>query len=67
MSMVVEMREWRICPCTDFGSAPACTIQVAQEVRSERQLTLQSRRFVAGLINRFNTFASFSGRPRHTD
>ena len=40
MSIVVEMRECRICPCTDFGSAPACTIQVAHEVRCERQFTL---------------------------
>jgi hypothetical protein len=39
MSMVVEMRECRICPCTDFGSAPARTIQLAHEVRSERQVT----------------------------
>ena len=53
MSMVVEMRECRICPCTDFGSAPACTIPVAQEVRSERQLALNPRWFAAGLINRF--------------
>jgi hypothetical protein len=35
--MVVEMRECRICPCTDFGSAPACTIQVAQDVRRHLQ------------------------------
>src|SRR5467141_1218237 len=32
MSTVVEMRECRICPCTDFGSVPACTIHVAHEV-----------------------------------
>ncbi|HMD16838.1 MAG TPA: hypothetical protein VKH18_09230 [Terriglobales bacterium] len=39
MSIVVEMREWRICSWTDFGSAPACTSQVACEVRKVRQLT----------------------------
>src|SRR5580658_413565 len=39
MSIVVEMRECRIWPCIDFGSAPACTSQVACEVLRHRQQT----------------------------
>jgi hypothetical protein len=42
MSIVVEMRECRIWPWTDLGSAPACTSQVACEVRSHCQLTNES-------------------------
>jgi nitrate/nitrite-specific signal transduction histidine kinase len=38
MSIVVEMRECRIWPCTSFGLAPASTIQVACEVRKQGQL-----------------------------
>src|ERR1700693_1820540 len=33
------MRAGRICPCTDLGSAPECTIHVAHDVRKQRQST----------------------------
>ena len=36
--------------CTDFGSAPACTIQVAHDVRSERQFTLSPKRRSQGRL-----------------
>jgi hypothetical protein len=67
MSIVVEMRECRICPCTDFGSAPALTIQGAHEVRSERHVTLNPRRQAAGVMCRFKTFPSLIGFPSFTD
>src|ERR1700745_1233073 len=35
MSISVAMREWRMCPCTDFGSASAFIIQVAHDVGNE--------------------------------
>ena len=54
------MRECRICPCTDFGSAPACTIQVAHDVRSDRQFTLSPKVRAAGAMYRFkDIYAQF--------
>jgi len=44
------MRECRICPCTDFGSAPACTSQVAWDVRKH-----------PGICLRFSGLASLRG------
>jgi hypothetical protein len=39
MSMVVEIRECRIWPCTSLEFAPASIIHVAREVRRQRQFT----------------------------
>ena len=52
---MVEIRECRIWPCTSLGLAPASTIQVACEVRKQRQL-IQGRPSLraAGLI--FNDY-----------
>ena len=67
MSIVVEMRECRIWPCTDLGSAPACTNQVACEVRKQRQFARRPSFFAAGLMNRFRMLPSRIGFPVHTD
>ncbi len=45
MSIVVEIRECRIDACTDFGSTPASHIQVARDVRSERQVAFYNHRY----------------------
>jgi hypothetical protein len=57
MSIVVEMRECRIWPCTSLGLAPASIIQVACDVRKQRQL-IQGRPSLraAGLISRDKMF-----------
>jgi hypothetical protein len=62
MSIVVEMREYRICPSPSFGLAPASTIQVACEVRRQRQL-IQGRLSLhaAGLICRVRMLLSRIG------
>src|SRR5580704_7291057 len=39
MSIVVEARECRICPCASFMSAPASFSQTQCEVRRDRQFT----------------------------
>jgi len=49
MSIVVEMRERRICACTSLGLAPASTIHVACEVRKQRQL-IQGRPSLRGRL-----------------
>lgn len=41
ISNIVEIRECRIWPCTDFASAPPRTIHVAQDVRRDLQFTLR--------------------------
>ena|SRR5438067_13567628 len=63
MSIVVEMRECRIWPCTDFGSAPACTNQVACEVLRHRQLTNGSPSFF-GMLNEYR---KAKGLPQDVD
>src|SRR5690349_14672231 len=66
--MVVEMRECRIWPCTDLGSAPASIIQVALDVLKERQFThpKPSAR-AAGLMWRVRMLLSRIGAPFFTD
>ena len=68
MSIVVEMRECRIWPCTSLGLAPASTIQVACEVRKQRQL-IQGRPSLraAGLMCRDRMLLSLMGEPVLTD
>src|ERR1700687_2585402 len=64
MSIVVERRECRICPCTSLGLAPASTIHVACEVRRQRQL-IQGRPSLraAGLMCRDKILLSRIGAP----
>jgi hypothetical protein len=70
MSIVVEILECRICPCTSFGLAPASIIHVAQEVRSERQVAffgLMPSFSAAGLRCRRRILPSRIGPPLRTD
>ena len=68
MSMVVEMRECRIWPCTSLGFAPASIIHVAREVRRQRQFTNPSfAARAAGLMCRERMLLSRIGAPFFTD
>src|SRR5437588_550180 len=68
MSIVVEMRECRIWPCTSLGFAPASIIHVALEVLKHRQLThSKPTARAAGLMKRVRMLLSRIGLPSLTD
>ena len=68
MSIVVEFRECRIWPGTSLRMAPASTIQVACEVRKQRQL-IQGRSSLraAGLMCRDEDVLSRMAAPVLTE